>query len=57
MSPGREPERGWLITIGSVTESQMDTAWYRLFFWGLPSEASGEEKIDGSSLKSLDPDA
>jgi hypothetical protein len=55
MSPDREPERGLLKTIGPVTESQMDTAWYRLFFWG--REARGREEIAGSTLESLDPDA
>ena len=55
MSLGREPERGWLKTIGPVTECQMDTAWNRLFFWG--REAKGREKILGSTLESLDPDA
>jgi hypothetical protein len=56
MSPDREPERGWFKTIGPVLKSQMDTAWYRLFFWG-EREARGREKIAGSTLESLDPDA
>ena len=42
MSPDREPERGWLRTIGPVLKSQMDTAWYRLFFWG--RERPGAER-------------
>ena len=34
----------------------MDTVWYRLFFWGSKG-ARGREKIGGSTLESLDPDA
>jgi hypothetical protein len=56
MSPDREPERGWLKTIGPVTEKSDGHGLVPIVFLGL-SEARGGEKIDGSSLKSLDPDA
>jgi hypothetical protein len=56
MSPGREPERGWLKTIGSVTEMSDGHGLVPIVFLG-PREATGEEKIVRSSHESLDPDA
>jgi hypothetical protein len=56
MSPGREPERGWLKTIGPVTEMSDGHGLVPIVFLG-PSEARGGEMIVRSFLKCLDPDA
>lgn len=56
MSPDREPERGWLKTIGPVTEMSDGHGLVPIVFLG-PSEARGGEVIARSSLESLDPDA
>jgi hypothetical protein len=56
MSPDREPERGWLITIGPVTEMSDGHGLVPIVFLG-PGEARGEEMIVRSFLESLDPDA
>jgi len=56
MSPDREPERGWLKTIGPVTEKSDGHGLEPIVFLG-PSEARGREKIGGSTLESLEPDA
>jgi hypothetical protein len=53
---GREPERGWLKTIGPVTEMSDGHGLVPIVFLG-PSEARGGEKIVRSFLESLDPDA
>jgi hypothetical protein len=56
MSPDREPERGWLKTIGPVTEMSDGHGLVPIVFLG-PSEARGTEMIVRSFLKYLDPDA